>query len=210
MAGLAVIPALAQSIGPVGPAAPAQDEPGPINPFADIPEHASGEDADTLERLRELCGEGCMSEAALVNAAVKAPEGAVFEGTFIVDIAAVQPVPERFSLHSSSTPRPTCVVIEVKPDIMEELLQLFEWEILQEEASEDEIVVARTKRSRKPALSQDQLFFAGRQVVVQGTARLEKYPVSRFGSIDGHIRIRLKSAEQLVRVPQEMVRELVR
>lgn len=205
----ALAPLFAQSVGPVGPVGPpGPDEPEPATtrPFAQAPDNLSEDAADTLRRLRELCAAGCFSEAELVDAALLAPANAVFDGVFIIDIEAVQPVPERFSLHSSGRPRPTCVVIEIEPAILEELLEQFEWEALQEQATEDEIVVARTKRSQRPSLSQAQLFFAGRQVVVRGQARVTQYPLTRFGRSDGHIRIRLNSAEDLVRVPLELVR----
>jgi hypothetical protein len=197
-------PALGQSVGPVGPPGPGARESGTAEPFAQAPDNLSEDDADKLRQIRDLCAEGCFTEAELVDAALLAPANAVFDGVFIVGIEAVQRVPSPFSLHSSGRPRPTCVVIEIAPDIMEELLQQFEWEALQEQATEDEIVVARTKRSQRPSLSQAQLFFAGRQVVVRGEARVTQYPLSRIGSSDGHIRIRLDSADDLVRVPLEL------
>jgi hypothetical protein len=158
---------------------------------------ASNEDA--FDQIEEMCAAGCVPRDSLVEAAFARsplPES----GTFIVDIDLVENFPQLFSLHSRDAPGPDCVVIEIDPEIMAVLLERFDWEGLTQEASEDQIIVARKKRYRTPRLMAARDAFRGRRVVVRGDLRLMRSPLPRRGE-DGQIRIRLNSADDIVRVP---------
>lgn len=152
-----------------------------------------------FDRIAQMCEAGCVARDSLVEAAF-ARSPLPPNGTFIVDIDLVENFPQLFSLHSRNAPGPDCVVIEIEPEIMAVLLNRFEWEELTQEATEDQIIVARKKRYRTPRLATARDACRGRRVVVRGDLRLMRTPLPRRGE-DGQIRITLKSPDDIVRVP---------
>lgn len=155
-----------------------------------------------FERIEEMCEEGCYTELGIVETAREPGAPGTIEGTFMLDIYRVQNKPYAFSLHSLDHYDPTCVIIEIDKDVMAQLLDRYDWEAQQLEASEDEIVVARRKKLKKATMDGANRHFAGRRVVIKGQTRLIRWPWPGRGEArDNQVVVRLESADDIVRVP---------
>lgn len=155
-----------------------------------------------FERIEEMCEEGCYTEFGIVEAAREGGAPEVIEGTFMIDVYRVQNKPYAFSLHSLDRYDPTCVIIQIDKDVMAQLLDRYDWEEQFEDASEDEIVVARRKKLKKATMDGANRHFAGRRVVLRGKTNLIRWPwPGRGPARDNQVVITLESADDIVRVP---------
>lgn len=153
-----------------------------------------------FERIEEMCEEGCYTELGIVEAARERGAPEAIDATFMLDIYRVQNKPYSFSLHSLDRYDPTCVIIEIDKDVMAQLLDRYDWEAQQLEASEEEIIVARRKKLKKATMDGANRHFAGRRVVIKGQTRLIRWPWKK-NARDTQVVIRLESADDIVRVP---------
>ena len=185
------------------PAAAQYDDAQPLNE-AEQRALALAERTATYARIDEACADGCKTSDELLHAtALVSPFGTV-EGAFELDIYRVQDRPTKYTFHMLDRFVPYCILIEADEDVMYTLLNSPVWKQRKVAPDSDEIVVARVKGPPVAVnLESINARFAGRRVVVKGTARLVRFrgPAQFAGSYQ--VRIRLEDASDLILVPEE-------
>lgn len=151
--------------------------------------------------IEEMCAAGCVTWPDLAKAATKDDVKLPDIITVVIDVQHIDTRSFKYALHASEVRDPRCVIIEVDPEIMQALIGRFKWEKEFKDADEDGIEVLRNRKDIRVNERDVAREFIGRRIVVRGKLRLLRTPIPSWAE-DGQIRIRLASADDLVRVPK--------